>query len=461
MTVLAPKYMERFRCIGSACEDTCCSGWRVTLDKKSHDALSAAMAESPETRAEFERNVRRLPVAQATEMTYATAERDGEGNCQFVRDDGLCSIQSRYGHELLSNTCSLYPRQIRVSSAAVELTAQVSCPEVARQLLLHEDSMDLVSLDDSVLERRLASEQVAEGDLYGHYVDEVRHTMIQFAQLRERPMRDRLFFMVFFAQKTASFFHRGVEQDPGPALSAVLDRMASPGVLDAIAAELRRVEVPLALTSTLVGEIGLVGQPVSPSFARLAQRVYATLDECRATASGGAVADDDRDRSQPPAAPSFDPEKLAALHQRRQQRLYAVAGARLDGYTERFVINYWVRRWYTASPDLLQHVRDLLIELAVAQLLLCSHPDVLAALERPEASGPDGNAALDEALDRAAVETFSRTSRCVEHSQLRPLVNERLAEMGLPAFASTTCLLAFASGATAASASPRSLQRAS
>ncbi|MFP3467691.1 hypothetical protein, partial [Leifsonia sp. SIMBA_070] len=34
--MLVPDYMERFACIGSACEDTCCSGWTVTIDKPTY-----------------------------------------------------------------------------------------------------------------------------------------------------------------------------------------------------------------------------------------------------------------------------------------------------------------------------------------------------------------------------------------------------------------------------------------
>ena len=34
--VLQPKCFERFRCIGADCEDTCCSGWLVNIDKSTY-----------------------------------------------------------------------------------------------------------------------------------------------------------------------------------------------------------------------------------------------------------------------------------------------------------------------------------------------------------------------------------------------------------------------------------------
>ena len=37
MLELAPNYYKKFRCLGSECPDTCCQGWRIVLDKKTHD----------------------------------------------------------------------------------------------------------------------------------------------------------------------------------------------------------------------------------------------------------------------------------------------------------------------------------------------------------------------------------------------------------------------------------------
>ena len=364
---ITPKYMKRFACIGPACEDTCCRGWRVTIDEKSYHKLQALM-QAPDERAEFERKVTRLPLAKANPMAYATAKTSEDGSCQWLKSDDLCSIHERYGHDALSNTCAMYPRQLRVSDSAVELTGLVSCPEVARQLLLHEDSMDLESIESEELGRQLSCDKNDEGDMYGRYLDDVRNAMIQMALLREFTIDERLFFMAFFAQKTVPFFHQGTKEDPGPRLAQILDQMARPAVQQGIAAELARVTVPLSVTATLASEIGHVGRPVSPSFAALAERVFATLHSCHSDTDA--------------AVAGFDPEKLSEMHRMRKQRLHQLAGPQIDAITERFVLNYWVQRWYTKSPNLLAHVRELVIEVAVQQLLLCSHPDLPAQLTR-------------------------------------------------------------------------------
>src|SRR5437868_2040932 len=40
------RYLSRFRCIGGACEDTCCGHWRVELDDATRDRLAALEGDS-------------------------------------------------------------------------------------------------------------------------------------------------------------------------------------------------------------------------------------------------------------------------------------------------------------------------------------------------------------------------------------------------------------------------------
>ena len=35
-TILQPQYVAKFQCIGPACEDSCCIGWRVQIDKDTY-----------------------------------------------------------------------------------------------------------------------------------------------------------------------------------------------------------------------------------------------------------------------------------------------------------------------------------------------------------------------------------------------------------------------------------------
>ena len=39
LTEFIPEYYRQFQCIGGACEDTCCQGWTVDVDKTSYKRL--------------------------------------------------------------------------------------------------------------------------------------------------------------------------------------------------------------------------------------------------------------------------------------------------------------------------------------------------------------------------------------------------------------------------------------
>lgn len=122
---LATRLVTEFRCTGPACEDTCCAGWIIEVDKpthkkyqKKHDLVDAA-----------------LPCGES----YAMLCDKPLGTCLQNRD-GLCGIQQRYGEEYLSDTCYFYPRSLRRMGAQVMVSASISCPEIAR-MVLYENAM--------------------------------------------------------------------------------------------------------------------------------------------------------------------------------------------------------------------------------------------------------------------------------------------------------------------------------
>ena len=67
--------------------------------------------------------------------------RTSSGWCPFLGDDRLCSIQKNYGRQLLSASCSIYPRSLSVVEGAPEGALSLSCPEAARNVLLTPDFM--------------------------------------------------------------------------------------------------------------------------------------------------------------------------------------------------------------------------------------------------------------------------------------------------------------------------------
>lgn len=138
---LMPRFVERFRCIGPACEDTCCSGWKVLVDKKTYKAYRR---EATPALDRMMANLVRLDDAGAGNNGYAAIDTLGAQKQCPALDDGMCSVQANLGESYLPNVCHTYPRTNRRLAGQVEQTITLSCPEAARLALLAEDAFDFV-----------------------------------------------------------------------------------------------------------------------------------------------------------------------------------------------------------------------------------------------------------------------------------------------------------------------------
>jgi lysine-N-methylase len=148
--LIRPTYAEKFRCIGAACEDTCCQGWSVPIDQKSFEkyqqmpdvplkALILSSLQGPE------------PGAEPDPKSWARI-RMVEGNqCPLLLPNKLCRIQSEFGHDFLSHVCAVYPRNIHNIDDYREISLSLSCPEAARLVLLDPDLLacDLLPVHES------------------------------------------------------------------------------------------------------------------------------------------------------------------------------------------------------------------------------------------------------------------------------------------------------------------------
>lgn len=142
-----PKYASLFSCTGPSCEDNCCTGWNVQIDKKTFNAYKQANA--PELTERFGTNVKRARNIKS-DAHYARIEMlPITQECPFM-EEKLCGIQSKLGEDKLSNTCSTYPRNNQVIGDQHELTLTLSCPEAARLALLQADAMDFVEVSHQV-----------------------------------------------------------------------------------------------------------------------------------------------------------------------------------------------------------------------------------------------------------------------------------------------------------------------
>lgn len=128
---LQSSYAEAFRCIGSACEDTCCRGWSVPIDQATYERYRTHQILKP-----FVGKLIVLNTNSPSTTDYARMPLTMNGQCGFLDEERLCSIQRNLGPEMLSATCATYPRAIQIRGGVTGSALNLSCPEAARLVLL-------------------------------------------------------------------------------------------------------------------------------------------------------------------------------------------------------------------------------------------------------------------------------------------------------------------------------------
>ncbi len=125
MKIKVPSYYKEFKCIGAACEDTCCAGWDVVIDEETYQryqSMSGAFGE---------RLRRHMRVDEEGDYIFVL-----KGNrCPFLNGENLCDIYRESGEDFLCHTCHQYPRYTVAFGTIREKGISLSCPEAARIIL--------------------------------------------------------------------------------------------------------------------------------------------------------------------------------------------------------------------------------------------------------------------------------------------------------------------------------------
>lgn len=423
------RFLKRFQCRASACEETCCVGWSVPVDEAHYEAIREAMSGSEAERLEFARAF--TPESDPKRRTVALAVIRPDRSCSLLDEDRLCSLQRRYGESVLPDICASYPRVASRVRDRIEVSGSLSCPEMARLCLLAEDATELTELDPATLGRlRLFLQLGKPENLYEAAFDDVRSLVLFLLAQRQYPIRSRLFFLALLAQKCGPFLRPDGGREEGMRLHRLLSDVRRQEGLEQLHHQFRLIELdnpfslsvitqilPAAWSAELLGFQAMLAQVLAPYAADPDSGV-------QLAASG---------------APTFDPDRLHEAYRRRSAVLPPRLEQRIELYFENFCTNFFFKDWYLRSPSLMRHVMGLLVRVATIRFLLLSHPDVVAL------AGSDSElAAKQEVLDRAAVQVFYTVARALDHAE--PLMNAvhlGLAEQQMETLNHAMCLIKF------------------
>jgi lysine-N-methylase len=201
--VLVPGYMKKFRCIGSACEDTCCAGWAIDLDKDTYNIYKNN--KDTELMPIFKSMVK-CRDHEKSDLQYGSIIMNETSMCPFLDQNLLCKIHSRLGENQLSITCSLYPRYLNSVDDKPEMSATVSCPEVARLALLNHEGIVFEQIYEDESKKKVMLKSIKtegsqlENKLQSYFWD-IRFFSLSLLQNRNYRLADRLIILGIFYKK--------------------------------------------------------------------------------------------------------------------------------------------------------------------------------------------------------------------------------------------------------------------
>lgn len=169
-----PDYYKEFHCLADACEDTCCAGWQIVVDKKSLRKYREEKGPYVDV------------LKKSIDFKQGIFKQDKDKRCAFLNDNNLCEMYLNLGKDSLCKTCRRYPRHVEEFENVREVTLSVSCPEVARILLTKTEPVAFLTREKE------GEEEYEDFDLflYARLV-EAREVLLSILQDRDKPVEVR------------------------------------------------------------------------------------------------------------------------------------------------------------------------------------------------------------------------------------------------------------------------------
>ena len=182
MLITIPDYYKEFECIADQCEDTCCAGWQIVIDK---ETLKKYTKIKGPFRKQMFKNVN---------WFQGTFKQDKDKRCAFLNERNLCDLYLSQGEEGFCKTCREYPRHTEEFEGVREITLSISCPEVARILMNRIEPVRFLS------EEKEGEEEFEDFDPFLYSIlEDARKEMISILQKRDLAITDRILLVLGMA----------------------------------------------------------------------------------------------------------------------------------------------------------------------------------------------------------------------------------------------------------------------
>ncbi|MCY9591684.1 hypothetical protein PC41400_02720 [Paenibacillus chitinolyticus] len=232
---LIPEYMKKFQCIGGDCEDTCCAGWTVSIDKQTYKKYQKAT--DPELKTKLNSFIKRNKnTATKSDRYYASIIMGKDKHCPMLTEEKWCSVQLKMGEGALSTTCRMYPRNLNKYNDTFEFSGRVSCPEIARLVLLEPKGIEFDETEYEIqpnwpVIKHHGNDGAAD---YTQHFWPIRMLAIEMIQTRTIALGDRLVLLGLFIDALQKDIDQGLGLGAADIIESFRSKLMSAEYLESI-----------------------------------------------------------------------------------------------------------------------------------------------------------------------------------------------------------------------------------
>ena len=155
MKKIRPDYYNKFTCIADKCPITCCKEWKIAVDADTNRKWKKLLP--PE---DVEPKRKNLSAYTMKKDGGRVIELKENHKCPFLNENKLCKLVTAYGEKVLSETCTVFPREVHRYEAHEEETLMPCCPAVID--ILSDSDIESIRLQEFELEKFLVREKIVE-----------------------------------------------------------------------------------------------------------------------------------------------------------------------------------------------------------------------------------------------------------------------------------------------------------
>lgn len=118
-------YYDQFKCTADQCPFSCCQQWKIGVDEQTFSKWAGRSVKGNGDKAPLDlcKCVKEIDEGKVIDLNK-------DKYCPFLNENKLCHIVIEHGEDYLSETCTIFPRQINRFKDHIEYSLDACCPVV-------------------------------------------------------------------------------------------------------------------------------------------------------------------------------------------------------------------------------------------------------------------------------------------------------------------------------------------